>query len=86
MIGFVTSLPPMLTVTTSTLSRGLSLPLRSSSSGRAVGSWFAIIDGVVAPPTAMFISSSWLQPCSGFALSDGEQSNRSWRTWCSCGT
>ena len=48
MIGFVTSLPPMCSVTTSTLSRGLLLPLRASSSATAAGSWFAISVGVVA--------------------------------------
>jgi hypothetical protein len=75
MIGFVTSLPPMCSVTTSTLLRGLLSLLRASSNSIAAGNWFAIRVGVVAPPTARLTSSSCLHPCSGLGLSDGEQSN-----------
>ena len=62
MIGFVTSFPPMCTVTTSTLLRGLLSALRDSNTLTACGSWFAISVGVVAPPTARLTSSSFLHP------------------------
>ena len=76
----------MCSVTTSTLSRGLLLLLRASSSSTAAGSWFAISVGVVAPPTDRLISSSFPQAWSGFGLSDGEQSKSAWSAVCRRGT